>query len=87
MKKWVEKGHKSDQTARLQKFTGKPVFLVGFRHHSDYSELTTRLGKTQTFLFSKTTPGKYPSQVENFSTEYIHKGELERLVKELEKLA
>ena len=89
-KKWIAPtGLTKEQgnVKRLKEFTGRPVFLVAFRHDGDLARLREKSAADFLFAFSTRSPGGgYPDYVKNFESKQLVGGQLLDLCKRIEAL-
>lgn len=89
VKKWLEPSDLSppmhyvnQQVEKQRNWLKKPVFLVGFRHDGDKDKLQKGSIADKTYLFSRRS-NDYPDYMPDFFENYLHKGELARLVTDI----
>ncbi len=90
VKKWIapknfasKRKGTNGQLLRLKRFTGKPVVLVGFRHHGNLQAIRRKRVADGVFVFSKASRHDYPDASENFRQRFIYSGELLRLCRKI----
>jgi hypothetical protein len=92
VKKWLEPSdllppseYVNKQIEKQKGWLNRPVLLVGFRHDGDKQQLQSGSRADGTYLFSRRT-SDYPDYVPDFFEKCLHKGELKKLIEDMDHL-